>query len=516
MPRGNKKIPLPPFPGGVVDATNPATIPHGRYLASNNWLVRRQEGRPRPGYTQLGSTLADGNRVLGFGFRGTVETEANTVVHTTANAYNWTGSAFTAITGTWTSSNTNNHVRFTTFATSGTLRLVRVNLQNAPDFWDGTGSFQDVAGSPPAARDITTCAQRVVLFAANSVNNRVQWSDFNDLAVWGASSFTDLSQTPGEIIAGRALGPLNMAIYKADAVFLGSAQDALVPFQFQLVSRTPGPVSPAALVVSFDAHYWLASDGIIYRYDGTGVPTAVSNGLTPTIRDNIDFDNRDLSHGYVTSGDINPEVWFFFPRVGSTGPALDRGISVDTSTNAAHYHSFADSITAAHSWTMEPGLTWQDLTGTWDTLSNTYASWNQMATPSTRTDILGDDIGKVYRGGAVNTDDGTAIAWSVTHGWVLISEDGEDFYLDGIASYWKQASQSITVTSSIIATLALADFDTETETTSTFDPSLNTNHMVTFANQRGKWLRVRYSASSAINDLRLRGSLIQGWSRRMA
>lgn len=516
MPRGTKKIPLPPFPGGVVDATNPAAIPPGQYLASNNWLVRKQEGRPRPGYTQLGSTLADGNRVIGIGFRGTSETAANTIVHTTANAYNWSGSAFNAITGTWTASATDAHVRFTTFATSGTLRLIRTNVSNAPDYWDGTGNFQDVGGSPPAARDITTVAQRVVLFAVASFNQRVQWSDFNDMAVWGASSFVDLSQTTGDIVAGRALGPLNMAIYKTDAVFLGTAQDALVPFQFQLVSRTPGPVSPAALIAAPDAHYWLASDGIIYRYDGVGIPTPVSVGLSPTIRENIDFDNRGLSHGYASSGETEPEVWFFFPRVATTGPLIDRAVSLNTVTNAVHFHSLANSITAAHSWVMASGLTWQDLTGTWDTLSNTYSTWNEMSTPSSRTDLFADSAGLVYQVGRVNTDNGTAISWSVTHGWILLAEDGEDFYLDGVASYWKQASNSITVSASITATTALADAGSETETNASIDPSVNSNHLVTFENQRGKWLRVRYSATSVVNDLRLRGSLIMGWPRRMS
>ena len=516
MPRGTKKVPVPPFPGGVVDATNPAKIPPGQYLASNNWLVRREEGRPRPGYTQLGSTLGDAARVIGFGFRGAVETEANTIVHTTANAYNWTGSAFNSITGTWTSSNDYEHVRFTTFATSGTLRIIRVNEQNAPDFWDGTGSFQDVGGSPPDARDITTVANRVVLFGAGNVTNRVQWSDFNDMATWGASSFVDLSQTPGAIVAGRALGPLTMGIYKDDSVWIGAAQEALVPFQFQMVSRTPGPCSPAALVDAIDAHYWLSHDGVIYRYDGTGTPTAVSTGLTPTIRGLIDFAERRLVHGYVTIGDVNPEVWFFFPRVGTTGPLLDRAVSVDTVTGAAHLHSLANSITAAHAWTLEVSLTWQDLTGTWDTLSNSYSSWNEMSTPSIRADIFGDNAGRVYQAGTTNTDNGTAIAWSVTHGWVLVGDDAEDYYLDGIASYWKQASGALTVSASIIATAALADADSETETTSTFDPSTNSNHLVTFANQRGKWLRVRYSASSVINDVRYRGSLVMGWPRRMA
>lgn len=520
MPRGAKKIPVPPFPGGVDELVNPAVLPPGKYLASSNWLVRRQVGRPRPGYARVGTAaLADANRIIGIGFRGSVETVANTILHTTVNAYQWDGTNFNSITGTWTTSNTNNHVRFTTFSTSGTLRVIRTNLQNAPDFWDGTGSFQDVLGSPPAARDITTVSQRVVLFnitsAGTNYPHRVQWSDFNDMATWGASSFVDLSQTPGTLTAGRALGPLTMGVYKDDSVWLGTAQAALVPFQFQMVSRTPGPVSPSALVTAGDAHYWLAHDGVVYRFDGTGIPTAVGTGLTPTIRDTIDFDNRDLSHGMFVAGDVESEVWFFFPRLGSTGPALDRAMSVNTTTGAAHMHSLTHSITAAHPWIMAAGLTWNSLTGTWDTLDATYPTWNEMATASSRTEILGDSVGDVFQFGQTNTDNGTNFSWSFTHGWVLIADEAEDFYLDGVASYWQQASNSLTVTAGIIATSALADASSETETTTTLDPSTNSNHQLTFPDKRGKWLRLRYSATSAINDLRYRGSLVMGWPRKM-
>ena len=519
--RGSRKIPLIPAPGGTAEDINPALIPDGKYLASSNWLIRRDVGRPRPGYERVGSAaLADVNRVIGIGFRGSHDTESATVLHTTANAYQWTGSAFSSITGTWTASATNQHVRFTPFSTSGTLRLIRTNAANALDYWDGTGNFQDVGGTPPAARDITTTADRVVLFNVTSGGtnypHRVQWSDSNDMATWGASNFADLSQTNDDIIAGQALGPLNMAIYKSHSLFLGTAQAALVPFQFQFIAAISGPVSPAALVVGEDAHYWLGVDNNIYRYDGTSLPRVVSAGLVSTLTTTVMQGSEDLIHGAFVHGDNESEVWWWIPRSSSTGVRLDRAVSFNTRTNAVHYHSFANSITAAHEWSRRATLSWEDLTGTWDNIANTYPTWDDMNSGSLITGILGDASGNIFRFGFGNNDNGTAIAWSFTHGWRLVAEDGEDFYLDGVASYWQQTTAALTVTGGVLVTTALADSSSDTEQTTTFDLSTNSNHQVTFADQRGKFARVRFAASSVVDNIRYRGGLLTGWPRKMA
>lgn len=510
-----------PAPGGAAEDNNPGLIPDGKYLASQNWLVRRDVGLPRPGYERFGgAALADGNRVLGFGFRGSHDVESATVTHTTATAYRWTGSAFSDITGTWAASSSSQHVRFANFSTSGTLRLIRTNLANAMDYWDGTGNFQDVGGTPPAAKDITVSSQRViglnVTTGGTNYPQRVQWSDFNDMATWGASSFVDLSQTPGNIVAGRALGPLSFGVYTTDAVYLATAQAALAPFQFQFIRTVRGPSSPASLVQAPDGHYWLGDDYNIYIYSGTGFPRVVSTGLTDTLKDTLAADSFDLVHGALLHGDNEFEVWWWIPRSSSSGVLLDRAISYNTRTQAVHFHVFAHSITAAHDWARRGVLAWDDLTGTWDTLVDTYSTWDAMDQGSFVTGILGDASGNVFRNGVGVSDNGTAISWSVTFPWRLVAQDGEDFYLDGVASYWEQTTASLSVTAGVLVTTALADSASDTEQTTTFNLSTNSNHQVSFADQRGKWARVRFAASSAVAGVRCRGALLQGWPRRMA
>ena len=82
MPRGREKVLLAIAPGGVREDLNPAALPDGALLASNNWLTRRGVGAPRPGYELLGSALAAGDRIIGFGSRGSPAGTTAFVVHT--------------------------------------------------------------------------------------------------------------------------------------------------------------------------------------------------------------------------------------------------------------------------------------------------------------------------------------------------------------------------------------------------------------------------------------------------
>jgi hypothetical protein len=512
MPRGLTKTVLPAAPGGVIERVNPATIPDGKLLASKNWITREGTGRPRPGYELIGSQLTAADPVLGFGFRGTLATESNMVVHTASAAYSWNGSAFSAITGTWTSSNANNHVRFTVFQQSGTFILIRTNLQNAPDKWTGSGSFVDLGGTPPVARDLTTTNGRVVLFYANNEPRRVQWSGFNTAETWGAADFSDLTDTPDEIVGGRAFGPLSMAIYKQDSVWLGQAQVAAAPFQFQLIGFTPGPVSPAAIVPWREAHYYFAKDLSVYRFDG-GRVLPVGVDLPKHLQQTLDWPNRDRIFGFVLPLP-EPELWFVYPQ--ESDGAMKRGISINLATNAMSPHQFAHEITAGSEWIARPVLTIDGLdtiSATIDGLDAFYPTIDSMGTRASVTSVIGESTGRVDRFGRSVDDRGTAIDWEFTHPWRPAGELGNRCYLDGIASYWKKTPASLTVTVGVTITDSLGDADTES--TATFNTSTDSNHLSTFPNKTGQWVKVRHAASSQIAGLEHRGAAILAWPRAM-
>lgn len=509
VPRGREKLALLSAPGGVREDLNPAVLPDGALLASNNWLTRRGVGGPRPGYVQLGSTLTAADRIMGFGTRGSPAGTTAFVAHTITAAYNYDGTTATAITGTWTTSTALQHVRMISYVSGGTNWLLRTNHPNAIDKWDGAAAaFVDAGGTPPNFRDMCSVGGRVLGVYPLGLEHRVRWNDIDDVDSWTSTNFDDLDATPDFLVGCKPFGPLAAGIYKEDSVWSAVSQVARQPFQFQLIAHNPGPLSPAGIIGYRGNHYWLADDAVIYRSDGSHVEP-FATGLPVTFRANLDWVNRIQTHAFVMVEE-EPIVMFVYPVVGGT---MDRGISVNLVTGAVNAHQFAHSITASATYIREADVAWNDLTGTWDTLSSTYATWDSMGTAMNSSDILGGTTGKVYQFGNTANDDGSAISWSFTHGWRAFAGLGFRFLLDGIVSYWVKLSVAFTVTVGVMVTDSLGD--AETESTDTFDISTDSEHLETFSNLRGQWIRVRFAGASAVAGIAHRGAAILGWKRGM-
>lgn len=509
MPRGAEKLALTITPGGVREDLNPAAIPEGSLLASNNWLTRRGVGGPRPGYDQLGSTLVAADRIIGFGSRGSPGGTTAFVVHTITAAYNWDGTSYTAKTGTWATSTAAQHCRMISYVSSGTNYLLRTNQVNDIDIWDGgAGNFTDAGGSPPNFRDFCSVGGYVLGVFPLGFQHRVRWNAQNDINTWTSTFTAELDATPDELIGIKPFGPLSAGIYKDDSVWTAVLQAALQPFQFQLIAHVPGPLSPAAIVAYRGAHYWLADDSVIYRSDGANVEP-FATGLPTTFRAYLDWNNRIQAHAFVLAEE-EPIIMFVYPALGGV---IDRAISVNIATGACNAHQFGHSISASAPYIREADVTWNELTGTWDTLSSTYATWDAMGTAMNSSDVLGSTAGLVYQFGNFADDDGTAIAWSFTHPWRAVAGLGFRAHLDAIVSYWVKLAVSLTVTVGVMMTDSLGD--AETESTDTFDISTDSEHLETFSNLRGMWVRVRFASGSAVAGIAHRAAAILAWKRGM-
>ena len=515
MARGVAKEVFNVSPGGVREEVNPATIPDGYYLSSDNWLVRRGVGSPRPGYVQVSTAVAAADRITGIGFRGSPLDGDNVVLHTLTAAYSWNGTSQAAITGTWTATTANKPVRLATYVSGGTTWCVRINEDNAMDKWSGTGSFANVAAAP-TGRDITVVGGYLMVAAAAGDDYAVQWNTLNDVDTWPAANINRLVDTPGKLIGVRALNPLSAAIYKEDAVYIASLQAAQTAFQFQLVATTVGPMSPASVVATQGTHYWLADDYAIYAFDGARVrPLTVSLGNT--IFSNLQNSNRRQTHGALMQRESN-ELWFFYPDVASAG--VKKGFSISLATGqpavSAFPHSFAHSITASSSWTKLNSVTINGLgtySSTIDGLSTPFPTIDSMVGTATPSMILGDVDGKFYQFAGNATDAGTAIAWEFTHGFRPVAGLANRAELDALVSYWKKRSSAFTVTATVTASDSIGD--AETSSTGTFDIGTDSNHLVTFRGTRGKWVKLKHNASSNVVNTEHRGAAILSWPRAM-
>jgi hypothetical protein len=510
MPRGIKKEVYNISPGGVREDINPLTIPDGDLLSSSNWLTRRGLGMPRPGYSQTGSQLSSADRIIGIGFRGSPLDGNNVVLHTLTKAFSWDGATATDITGTWTTSTADQLVRMVTYVSGGTVWIVRINEANAMDKWNGTGSFANVAAAP-TGRDITAVGPYLMVGAAAGDDYAVQWNTANDIDTWPAGNLARLVDTPGKIIAVKALTPLSVAVYKEDCVYLGTLQAAKVAFQFQLIAQLAGPVSPAAVVAALGAHHWLGHNMTIMRFDGTQ-PQAWTISLGATITNNFDFANKRRTHGCVLDRDA-AEIWFWYPDVTVT---MKRAISINVLTHAANPHLFTHNITASADWSKFTSLTIDGLDAFSSTINGLDAIFNSidsMTAASQPSALFGDSSGNFYRFGPYANDSGTAIPWHFEHGYRPIGGIENRAEIDSVVSYWTQGPESITVTLNVTTTDSVSG--AEVATADTFDILTDSNHLKTFRGKRGKWVKMKHSAASATTGMEHKGAAILCWPRAM-
>jgi hypothetical protein len=520
MPRGSTKYPLPISPGGVREDAGLVEIKDGELLSSLNWLTREGLGQPRPGYAQVGSTLAAADRVIGFGFRGSRDIAASLFIHTLTAGYVYTGSAFTDITGTWSASSATQPVRFASFTKNASTAIYRVNQANAVQ--KSTGAAFAAITNAPVGSDITVCGGRTLVARAGGIQ-RTAWSDFNDPDTFTVGEFAELSETTGDMVACRAFGPLRAGIYMDDAVYLATVQASRQPFAFNLIAQVPGPSSPSALVEHEGTHYWLGKDGVVYSFDGAGVHPMNNEGdhLARTVRNTFEWSERLQSHGCLLEVQ-DTEIWFFLPVTSTSN--INFAISINTKTGAMNPHFFGHSISASASWVNQNTITIDGLdaySATIDGLDAVFPTIDSMGGASFPTSALGSSVGDVYRFGNASKDKTTDIPWNFVHGWKAPAGIGNRLHLDAVASYWKKLADSLTVTLGVTLSDSLSEDDTtDPEHTTTFDLATGSNHLQTFssltaAQRRGQFVKVKHSATSTMPNVEHRGALILGWPKHM-
>ena len=329
--------------------------------------------------------------------------------------------------------------------------------------------------------------------------------------VGAAANLARLVDTPGKIVAVKALTPLSVAVYKEDSVYLGTLQASKTAFQFQLIAHVAGPVSTAAVVAALGAHHWLGHNMTIMRFDGTQ-PQAWTISLGSTLTGNFDFANKKQTHGCVIDRDA-AEVWFWYPDVTAT---IKRAVSINVLTQAANPHLFTHNVTASSDWTQFSSLTIDGLdafSSTIDGLDSDFASIDSMTAASQPSAILGDSSGNFYRFGPYANDAGTAIAWNFEHGFRPAAGIENRAEIDAVVSYWTKAPVSLTVTLALTTTDSVGDQDVAS--TDTFDVLTDTNHLKTFRGKRGKWVKIKHSAAMSAEGLEHKGAAVLCWPRSM-
>lgn len=523
--RGTIKLPLSPFPGGVREDVAISDLPDGSLDSSNNYLTSQGVGTVRPGYIIRG-TMAAGDRIIGIGIRGDLDTSDDIVLHSLTAAEHWDGSSQDVITGTWAASTADQLVRMVTYESGGTTWLLRTNAANAVDKWDGTGAaFQNIAAAP-AGIDMTVVGGYVIVGKANS--RTVEWNSQRDVDTWPSTASVPLLDSPGTIVAVRSFGPESFAVYKTDLVYIATLQPSEIAFSFKkvrerssIIGGTSGPVSPAAVVEIGGWHYWLSLDNAIRRFNGEEIQV-VSRGLQRTIQQNINIGNRSRVHG-IQRTTHQDENWWWYPD-SSTGDNT-RGISLALTFDASKQmqpavnpHTFTDSITASHQWKLTSSL---DIAGL-DTFSSDIAGldavWPDIQSMSGNEELVslvGDESGNFYQFGQAVSDNATDIAWEASHGYRTPAGLGTRLHLDGVASFWKKTTASCIVSVEVTPSDTAAGGEGAVSKTIDLSQVIPGKHVATFKNQRGMFMKVKFSGTRAVDGIEFRGALVMGWGRNM-
>mgnify|MGYP003147862826 CR=1 FL=1 len=518
--RGSLKVPVKASPGGIREDLSVFEIPNGWLEESLNWFPNRGVTGPRPAYSQIGETLTSADRITGIAIRGDLNQATNIVFHTLTAAYHWNGTTNTDITGdTWNASTIDQLVRMVTYRSGGTMWLARINGANEVEKWDGTSSaFQNIPEAPLGV-DMTVVGGYLVVIQEDGT---VVWNKLNDIDTWPALNINPVNDTPGDGVAIKALTPLSFAVYKTDSVYIATLQAAKNAFQFQRIELVSGPLSAAAVVEVKNSHYWISTDHVIRRFNGSTVED-VSRGAVESISTTVRFEGKAQTHGYSRTADQD-EVWWRYADIDSGD--LTRGISCviredrpEGQLGVVNLHTYADPITASMSWRTQASLTYAALTAqasTYVGITSLYPTYGDLTSSGTILALMGDASGKYYQSGIGDiTDDGTAVTWSFKHPFRAYANFGKRLQLDGIASYWKTTSLAFTVTVNVIANETGHTGGTASSGTFLLASSSAEDHIVTFPDEIGQFVSVEHTGTSIFSGLAHRMVYVMGWPQEM-
>lgn len=286
--------------------------------------VRGYSGAPsrvNAGYAALAATCTGGALI--------VRLDGSTKLYagTTSALYEGSGS-------TWTDRSraagyTTGDVRwqFTAFGDTSLAICKSVQLQSAT-----TGSFADVANAPKAAC-MDTVGGFVILGNCDDTSTGLStgygdqphrwWCSqvFNAVGSWAPSVTTQatsglLISSPGAITAVKRLGS-QVAIYKKNAIHLGTYVGAPEVWNFQQVPGDAGTHSQEAVVSVGSAHYFIGTDDI-YVYDGSR-PQSIANGVREWFFSEL---NKKFAYRIIGLHDVQTAtVWWWYPRGSSETPS---------------------------------------------------------------------------------------------------------------------------------------------------------------------------------------------------
>lgn len=480
-----------------------------------NVLIRDGVVLVRRGQTPVTATAPSTDPVMGGLYYMDMQQLERTVIGTTKKFFQLSGSSWSDITGSTALTGTrDNQVRFAVFPFGQNTRLIAVNDVNVPQVYTGSGTFSDLTGSPPIALDVTVAFQRAILGNVTVGGTRrgssIWISGFQDPTSWNPQDEVSLPEAYGPIIAVQTLNPQLFAIYKDASQWVGIGTGGLFPFIFELRDHQPGPCSPASVVQVENFHYYLGHDGNVYRFDGNRC-MAIGGWIQRVVQADLNWLNRGRAHGVYDY--MNREIWWFWES--GTPGAPTSGIvyrlphdDIPGAFSAMMRYSFP--ISASWGWRITDFLTWDMLTGTWDTLP--YPTWDSMMLKGRPAVLTGWVSGNVYNFGIGNGDNGSGYDAFWDFPFRPYTGPGENIRVDVIESHFRQSPS--TQQAEIILVLSDTLYDPGTFVTPQ-SVSLNTGEKLraVYYNQQARYVSIRHRIANTLGNQQYRGGVLYVYKR---
>jgi len=438
------------------------------------------------------------------------------LIGTISGFQQYTGAGWVDVTGTTLTGNADQQVRFTVFPFSNSTRLIAVNDKDVPQSWLGTGTFAALGGNPPVAKCAAVAFQRVVLgnvTVGGTRRSSALWiSGFQDPTDWSAVREVNLTDTKDSIVEVRALNAQSFAIYKENSQWVGLGAGGIFPFIFELRDQQAGPVSPASVVQAEKQQYYVGLDGDIYQFDGNACQP-IGGTVKRLIQSGIDWTNARRTHGFYDQ--LNREIWWFWPsgdEAGVTGGVVYRLPYGDVPGAFSPLMRYGREISASFNWLDLSRTTWDELTGTWDSISTPYPTWDSFQRVGRPGDLIGDNTGQVYRFGTAAGDAGATFDAEFDFPFRPVAGPGELILVDTVESYFKQASSFYNVSIILLTNNTMATVGTP-ELTQVVDISQDIKHRVTFYNVLSRFISLRHRMSNTLGLQEYRGGVGWFWKR---
>lgn len=431
-----------PIPDGGVDYSHPPHLIAPNQLSDGANMFYDIDGlyKPRHGYVEV---FSPGTRIMGGINYQNADLTYSTVVATQTGWWAFDGATETNITdpsNLW-SGTVDDPARFTAFSQGGDWYACGVNNTNQVTTWKKGDANYTVQTSAPVARDILVLGSRLVCF--NTVESgtryprRARWSAFQDRTSWPTDNFNDMLDDSGFIVGARNMGALAAAVYGTESIWIlqsnpsGNDASAFTAQSLFTADGYAGPISSASIVVAEGGHYYLATNGHIYFFNGV-TPTDISGPICPKIISTINFGTGDRCHGIYLP--MKRALVFFFPQTASGGDCmtaayfdLNRGVWEPL-------FQFSEAITASFQGTYSTGDTWANDPFQWATSPYT---WGSVPRGSQLASFIGSGAGQVHAFFQAVTDNGLAVPYSA-YGPLFTPDPSKNIALDRAEFYCSQ------------------------------------------------------------------------------